>query len=162
MKRVAAAVAAGKLEHARKDGAPDPARIVVEGHELSEVEGDFSQRLVPLGDQSSHQVGVTATGLVVQLDVRTTPELEREGLARDVVRLIQQARKEAGLHVSDHIDLAVEASAPVRAALEAHAGYVREQVLAEGLDTRGARGHAFVQEAELGGEPLLVGLTRKG
>ncbi|MBC7723728.1 MAG: isoleucine--tRNA ligase [Burkholderiaceae bacterium] len=47
------------------------------------------------------------SGGFVLLDTATTSELEAEGLARDLVRAVQDARKSAGLNVSDHIDLAV-------------------------------------------------------
>jgi isoleucyl-tRNA synthetase len=59
-----------------------------------------------------------------------TPELEQEGIARDFVRLVQQARKDAGLHVSDRISLTVAADAMVAAAIGAHQAYAQEQVLA--------------------------------
>ena len=44
-------------------------------------------------------------GLTVALDLTLTPELERAGLVREVVRLIQEARKNSGLEVSDRIEL---------------------------------------------------------
>ena len=44
-------------------------------------------------------------GLTVALDLTLTPELERAGLAREVVRLVQEARKTSGLDVSDRIEL---------------------------------------------------------
>ena len=49
---------------------------------------------------------------VVALDIEVTPELEVEGRARDLVRLIQQARRDAGLDVSDRIVLTVVAAEP--------------------------------------------------
>ncbi|HUP69103.1 MAG TPA: isoleucine--tRNA ligase [Acidimicrobiales bacterium] len=67
-------------------------------------------------------------GLVV-LDLAVTPALEAEGLARDVVRLVNEARKDAGLHVSDRIRLVLDAPEDVRLAVEAH----REHVMAETL-----------------------------
>ena len=65
--------------------------------------GEFDFRLVSAGD------GAVATlkssdGVVV-LDTVVTPELEREGIARDLVRQVQQARRDAGLDVSDRISL---------------------------------------------------------
>jgi len=69
-------------------------------------------------------------GFVV-LDTATTPELEAEGLARDLVRAIQDARKAAGLDVSDRIELAVVcADADDLAALEANAATIAEETLA--------------------------------
>ena len=60
-------------------------------------------------------------GGFVILDTAVTPELAAEGLARDVVRAVQQARRDAGLDVSDRIELTLAADAEVRAAIEAHA-----------------------------------------
>jgi isoleucyl-tRNA synthetase len=68
---------------------------------------------------------------LVALDVEITPELEREGLARDTIRVIQQARKDADLHVSDRIRIRLGCSAEVRAAVEAHLDDVKTQTLAD-------------------------------
>lgn len=68
---------------------------------------------------------------VVQLDTVLYPELEREGIARDFVRMIGQARKEAGFDVSDRIALNYTATtALIVEALNEHKGYITQQVLA--------------------------------
>ncbi|HEY5025847.1 MAG TPA: isoleucine--tRNA ligase [Acidimicrobiales bacterium] len=67
---------------------------------------------------------------VVTLDTAVDDDLESEGLARDVVRLVQAERRDAGLHVSDCITLAIVAPAATAAAIEAHRSYVAEQTLA--------------------------------
>ena len=67
---------------------------------------------------------------VVTLDLTVDDELESEGLARDVVRLIQAERRDAGLHVSDCIALEVVAPAEMKKAIEEHRLYVAEQTLA--------------------------------
>ncbi len=67
---------------------------------------------------------------VVTLDTTVDVELESEGLARDVVRLVQAQRREAGLRISDCIDLEVVAPAAMASAVEAHRSYVAEQTLA--------------------------------
>ena len=64
------------------------------------------------------------------LDTDVTPELAAEGLARDVVRVVQQARREADLNVSDRITLTVEASDDVTAAVEATETFVASETLA--------------------------------
>ncbi|HEX7022130.1 MAG TPA: class I tRNA ligase family protein, partial [Trueperaceae bacterium] len=72
-------------------------------------------------------------GYLAALDTRLTPELEQEGLARDVVRLVQNARKDAGLDVSDRIALALDASGGLRRALETHRNTIVSEVLADTL-----------------------------
>ncbi|MBY3552099.1 isoleucine--tRNA ligase [Modestobacter lapidis] len=75
----------------------------------------------------------SATGLTVALDLTLTPELERAGLAREVVRLVQDARKSAGLAVSDRIELWWTGEGPVAQALTEHAGQLSGEVLATSL-----------------------------
>src|SRR4051794_346079 len=69
-------------------------------------------------------------GLTVALDLTLAPELERAGLAREVVRLIQEARKSSGLDVSDRIELWWTADGAVAEALGEHAGQLASEVLA--------------------------------
>jgi isoleucyl-tRNA synthetase len=76
-------------------------------------------------------------GLVV-LDTRVTPELAAEGTARDVVRIVGQARRDAGLDVSDRIRLVIGADGAVGGAVRAHAGFVAAETLAVSLDVRPA------------------------
>ena len=64
------------------------------------------------------------------LDTEVTPELAAEGLARDVVRAVQQARRQAGLKVSDRIALAVGGSPAVRAAVDRHRELISAETLA--------------------------------
>ncbi len=68
------------------------------------------------------------------LDTAVTPELEAEGLARDVVRAVQQARKDAGLDVSDRIALRLAGDDVAVAAIEAHRGLIAGETLAVSLD----------------------------
>ena len=70
-------------------------------------------------------------GETVALEVTITPELRREGLAREVVRLVQDARKNAGLDVSDRISLRWATTDPDLAeALTEHGGMISAEVLA--------------------------------
>jgi isoleucyl-tRNA synthetase len=101
---------------------------------------------------------------VVVLDTSVTPELAAEGLARDVVRVVQQARREAGLDVADRIALTVEAGPEVSAAVEAHRDFVAAETLATSLTLGpvggdGAGPGAFAGEAG-DGEPVRVAVAR--
>jgi isoleucyl-tRNA synthetase len=73
----------------------------------------------------------TDAGETVAIDTAITPELRREGLAREVIRLIQEARKSDGLDVTDRIVLRWSAGDPeLAAALNEHAALVAGEVLA--------------------------------
>ncbi len=87
-------------------------------------------------------------GGFIVLDIHLTPELEAEGLARDVVRAVQQARKDAGLDVGDRISLTVSGDAAAIAAVEAHRELIAGETLAVALEAR---------EAETGTDGTAVG-----
>ena len=70
-----------------------------------------------------------SSGLVV-LDTAVTPELAAEGTARDVVRVVQQARRDAGLDVSDRVTLTLDGPDAVLDAVRAHEAFVAGEVLA--------------------------------
>jgi isoleucyl-tRNA synthetase len=73
---------------------------------------------------------VNEHGETVALDLTLTPELVRAGLAREAVRLIQEARKSSGLDVVDRIRLMWSAEGDTRQALVEHADVVKAEVLA--------------------------------
>ena len=130
--------------HKSGDWSVDGDRVVVGGVLLEPGEFDF--RLVSAGE------GAVATlkssdGLVV-LDTAVTPELEREGIARDLVRQVQQARRDAGLDVSDRISLVVTAPPDIIEAFTTH----RELVMGETL--------ALAAEANVGGDEVIVVVER--
>lgn len=71
--------------------------------------------------------------LTVALDVTLTPELIREGLARDMVNRIQNLRKELNMNVNDRIVLEAGGGGVVREALQEYSGYICAEVLADKL-----------------------------
>ncbi|KQQ19843.1 isoleucine--tRNA ligase [Rathayibacter sp. Leaf299] len=78
-------------------------------------------------------IALLPRGGFVLLDTATTPELEAEGLARDLIRAVQDARKGAGLDVSDRIVLDVMLDEVSLGALEPHATWIAEETLATGF-----------------------------
>jgi hypothetical protein len=76
-------------------------------------------------DQKS--VAMLPRGGFVILDTTVTLELAAESLARDVVRAVQQARRDAGLEVSDRISLQLAGDEVPRAAVEAHAELIKKE-----------------------------------
>ena len=67
------------------------------------------------------------------LDVTVTPELLREGLAREIVNRIQNIRKDRGYNITDKITLTFNPSDDTDAAIKEYASYISRQVLAEAL-----------------------------
>ena len=104
-------------------------KVMVEGTVLEE--GEYALALRPRDPARGRTLPGDA-GVVV-LDTDVDEDLEAEGLARDVVREIQNARRQAGLHVADHVNARLQAPGPVAAAAERHRGYVMEQTLADEL-----------------------------
>jgi isoleucyl-tRNA synthetase len=94
--------------------------------------------------------------LSVGLDTTITPELEREALAREIVKLVQGLRKEAGFDVSDRITLKWESGSPaVVAAFAGYAAWIGGEVLAESV-TRGDAGAPL----DAAGEPVALRVER--
>src|SRR5690606_19968055 len=75
--------------------------VTVDGIEL--MPGEFELELT--AGYASNALSFLAGGGFVLLDTETTPELEAEGLARDLVRAVQETRKAAGFDISDRIRL---------------------------------------------------------
>jgi isoleucyl-tRNA synthetase len=130
--------------------------VVVAGRTLAPDE--YSLRLTP-ADETTTRSLPGESGVVV-LDLTTTPELAAEGIARDVIRHVQEGRKAAGLDVSDRIDLVLGCTPDVQAAVEANAERVRQQVLAVTLSFAPEPAGAFVHRADLDGSPLAIAITR--
>jgi isoleucyl-tRNA synthetase len=76
----------------------------------------------------------SGSGLTVALDLTLTPELERAGQVREVVRLVQEARKSSGLEVSDRIQLWWTAEGAIAQALTEHGEQVAGEVLATAVN----------------------------
>ncbi len=69
-------------------------------------------------------------GVVVLLDTVLTPDLKQEGLAREVLRKLQQLRKDSGLRVEDRVHATWFAEGDVAAAINAHASWLASEILA--------------------------------
>ena len=72
----------------------------------------------------------------VEIDLLLTPELISEGLSREIVRLVQSARKDAGLQVDDRINLKLQTESPDLAlAISVHSNYISSETLAVSINT---------------------------
>ena len=91
---------------------------------------------------------VVKQGAEVSLDLVITPELKREGLMREVIRHVQNARKNAGLNVDDHISLSlVSEDADLQQAIAEHEATIAAETLADTL-TADTYAHTAIVKVE--------------
>ncbi|MGH2369880.1 MAG: DUF5915 domain-containing protein, partial [Chloroflexota bacterium] len=156
IRQALAAADAGDLARAVRAGASVTLEAGGERFELAPEE-----LLVDVKEREGFNVA-ESRDLLVALDATLTPALIAEGLARDFVRGVQDARKEAGLRIEDTIRLLYAAAAEPAAAIEAHAEYIKGETLAPDLRSGNPTGEAHQAEVRLGKDRVRIGLTRVG
>jgi isoleucyl-tRNA synthetase len=142
-----------RLEHG------EPVTLEVGGEPITVEATDLDVRVAGRAGLSFAQDGPYG----VALDVAITPELRAEGIAREVVRSVQNLRKSSGLAVEDRIEMWLTASGEEgRAALRAHAGYIGEEVLASELRLdQGPPQGVPATATEVEGETIAIALRRE-
>ena len=121
--------------------------IAIDGKEHTLTADDINLVMEPL---EGYQVEAEA-GHAVALELELDDGLRREGLAREVVRAVQEARKQAGLEVSDRISLELGGDDELIAAAREHETYIAGETLATsvGYGADGAAGRATIEGREL-------------
>jgi isoleucyl-tRNA synthetase len=140
--------------------AGQPVSLTVDGEPLELQPDEVEVTAAPLPGLAT--VHDPATGYVVALSTELTEELVAEGLARDVVRRIQQLRKDAGLAITDRIRLTIEAPPAVREAVDTWREYVAGETLATELTFGPPSGDMATDDGEIEGQPVRIGLRRAG
>ena len=102
-------------------------------------------------------------GYFVAVDPAVTPELRREGIARDLISRIQRMRKDAGLAVSDRISLRIAGDPDVVDAAQAHQGWIGSEVLARSMVVGDAalQGQQAMDAVDLDGLTARIALTKE-
>ncbi|MHB1129587.1 MAG: isoleucine--tRNA ligase [Ilumatobacteraceae bacterium] len=131
--------------------------VLVDGTELQPSEYFFKVGRSGHSLEDASAVSVLSDGEgMVTLDMQVTPELEAEGAARDVVRLVQQARREAGLAVSDRITLTLGFPQPLRGQVEGHMETLKRETLALSV----VWDDSLAPTTELDGISIALGVER--
>jgi isoleucyl-tRNA synthetase len=97
-------------------------------------------------------------GIMVGINILITDDLENEGLAKDIVRRIQNQRKAADFIISDEIETYYITGPKLSKVFDLYREYIAAETLSKALNNAEPPGEAFVEVYELGGEKLLVGL----
>jgi isoleucyl-tRNA synthetase len=153
MPQVAAAVAAldpGHVADALRDGGR--VGISVDGHDHELAADDLLLAMQPLEGYQLEREGSHAVALELELD----DELVREGLAREIVHAVQNARKTAGLEVADRIELTLGGDGELLDAARAFEDYLTGETLAVAVSYDGATG----EPTTVKGRPLHIGVRR--
>jgi len=153
MPQVAAAVAALEPAHvaqALREGTHVGVSVDGYDHELGPE--DLQLAMKPLAGYQLEREGSHAVALELELD----EGLRREGLAREIVHAVQNARRSAGLEVEDRIELRLGGDGELLAAAREHEGYVAGETLARSV----AYGDGDGSAASIEGRELRIGLTR--
>ena len=123
--------------------------VIVAGLEL--LEGEFSLEPINSNDLSSQSVDYT--DYVVRLDLEITSDLRNEGIVRDIIRAVQNVRREKRLDVSDHIDLKIVKNDELSLVIKPYEEFIRNQVLAKSITFSEIRKLDFediIQELDVG------------
>ena len=138
---------------AAKFDAGQPCRI--SGHDGDLPPGIFTREK---GMAPGFQV-VEEGDSTLALDTRLDEPLELEGLARDVVRHLQVLRKDAGLEVTQRVELGLATpSAKLQKAIAEHRGHIAEELLAVKVVAGDLPGEAVRKDFEISGHPLQASL----
>jgi isoleucyl-tRNA synthetase len=154
MPQVRAAIEALEPDHARAAIAGErEIGIRINGKDHTLAPEDMSLVMEPLDGYQVESEAGRAVALALELD----EALIQEGLAREVVRAVQNARKEAGLEITDRIELELGGDEELVAAASVHEGYVAGETLATSVGY-GAAGEAI--EVTVDGRALRIALSR--
>jgi isoleucyl-tRNA synthetase len=129
--------------------------IRVNGSEHQLEPDDVTLVLQPLDGYQVEAESGRAVALALDLD----DDLRREGLAREVVHAVQNARKQAGLEITDRIELRLGGDPELVDAARAHQDYVAGETLAKSIEFGDAEPSA---PAKIEGRELSIALRRSG
>lgn len=130
---------------------------------LKLVDDEFEIKLTTKNnDEKKFAIAALPTNdCLIQLDVEVTKDLEDEGIARDIIRAIQQNRKDADLNISDHIRLQIFSTNPrILEVAKSFENYIKTQVLADDLQCVAEKiSTKFSFENKLDDGDLMVGIS---
>ena len=133
--------------------------ISIEGKDHTLTPEDLLLNMEPLEGYQVEAESGHAVALALELD----EDLIREGLAREIVHAVQNARKDAGLEITDRISLSLAGDQELLDAAAAHEGYLTGEVLARSIELGGETAEAAAPgtpEITIDGKTLAISVTR--
>lgn len=127
---------------------------------------EFELNLKPKNQENQNEITIPLpdNSCLICLETKLNENLISEGIARDLVRLVQQARKDSNLDISDKIILQIFASSKITKAVQDFENYIKEQVLANELklccdEENFKKTSKFVHFAKIEEENLAIGIN---
>ncbi|MBN1976702.1 MAG: isoleucine--tRNA ligase [Anaerolineae bacterium] len=133
-----------------------PLRLEVEGEEV-----ELAPEEVLIQEQPREGLAVASEkSVTVAVDIVLTPELAAEGLARDVIRRVQNLRKNAGFNLDDRIATTYQAEGELAEAIEAYRDLVAAETLSVTLRAGPPEKDAAVSQDQIAGHTLTLGVRK--
>ena len=156
MKQIAALTATFSQERIAEIEAAEQTVLDLGGEQITVTPADFE-----ITSEDMPGWLVTSEGkLTVALDITVTPELRREGVARELINRIQNIRKDSGFEVTDKIVVEIEAKESVVEAVAEFGKYIGGQTLAVDVHTAAEPKGEVVVDSDVNDEPLKIAVTR--
>lgn len=130
--------------------------LTVGGEDLSISKDDVEI----LSEQITGWIVESDKGITVAVDTQLTPELISEGLAREFVNRVQNMRKDAGLQVTDKINIAFSGNSEIEFAINSFRNYIAIETLAEKVESKADFNGGFVQDWKIGGDEIKIKIEK--
>ncbi len=118
---------------------------------------DFCDILLEELNIKNYKLGGDLEGKELELDIEITPELKLEGQAREIVRFIQEMRKEAGYEVENHISVQFEGMGEV---FEKFSDLIAKETLADSIEKGAGEGFDLKKELEVDGGKVSISVKK--
>ena len=152
-------LSSARLKGHFKDYPPELVEIIREELNLKSVTIDDNQVQPDKSFYDNLKEANFAQVYQIELDFTITPQLKREGMVREVIRFVQNARKNAGLEVDDRIGLTLTTEdKALQQAIKEHAQTIQAETLATTLHTK-AGVSAYEENVKLAGAELQISIT---
>ncbi|OGO19835.1 MAG: isoleucine--tRNA ligase, partial [Chloroflexi bacterium RBG_16_50_9] len=136
-------------------------QMVLDELNVKEIKFETSEKLADMAKNSAYVVDDPANPTTV-IDTRVTPELEAEGMAREIVHRVQGMRREANFEIADHINTYYESDDYVRSVMASKsiAEYISQETLSRQIIEGLPENTDFKESFKLGGHEVLLGVKR--
>ncbi len=128
--------------------------VPVEGYDL-----EAEDILLEARDHEGFAVAVDS-GYAVAIATTITPELADEGLAREIVRRLQEMRRDAGFDLADRITTWYSGDGEIARVLRSHAAYIQGETLSTQIVAGEPPGGAFSEEHDLEGTKVILAVQK--